>query len=275
MLEGTIGSLTPTVCGLFRVAPPALASEPMLSSIEARSREALGDDPIERCLVYCPDALGEQVWTRSSMSVTAMLEHYPHRVRVASVVPPITPVCFASVFTGAPPEKHGIRKSERPVLTCDTLFDAFLRAGKRVAIAAVHDSSIDLIFRNRAIDYFSEEYDPEVNDRVLRLLDADAHDLVVAYHQEYDDQLHRTQPFSEQCLRALSNHVDSAGLLAAAARSAWSTRHHALVVAPDHGAHFDEARGVGDHGLDIPEDMHVSHWYGIYSGGILPLERTP
>ena len=41
-------------------------------------------------------------------------------------------------------------------------------------------------------------------------------------------------------------------------------RRHALVVAPDHGAHFDEALGVGSHGLDIPEDMQVSHWYGIY-----------
>ena len=265
MLEGTIASLTPTVCGLFRVAPPALASEPMLSLIHARSREVLGNDAIERCLIYCPDALGDHVWSRFHEHAAAISVHCPQRVRVSSVLPPKTPVCFASVFTGAPPEKHGIRKPERPVLTCDTLFDALIRVGKRVAIVAVRNSSIDRIFRNRAIDYFSEAYDKEVSARVMTLLDADVHDLVVVYHQEYDDQLHQTRPFSELCLQALSNHVASVQELAVAAQTAWAGRRHALVVAPDHGAHFDETMGVGDHGLDIPDDMQVSHWYGIYA----------
>jgi hypothetical protein len=34
------------------------------------------------------------------------------------------------------------------VLACDTVFDALVRAGKKVAIVAVRDSSIDLIFRD-------------------------------------------------------------------------------------------------------------------------------
>lgn len=266
MQEGTIASLTPTVCGLFQTVPPALTSEPMLASIWARSKEVLGDGGIERCLIYCPDALGDQVWSRFPEEAAKISAHCPERVHLSSVLPPITPVCYASVFTGAPPAKHGILRSERPVLTCDTLFDALLRAGRRVAIIAVHDSSIDRLFRNRAIDYFSEVYDEAVTARVMELLAADRHDLVVVYHQEYDDELHEAQPFSEQCVRALLNHITSAQELASNAWSAWVGRRHALIVAPDHGAHLDEAKGVGDHGLDIPEDMHVSHWYGIYAG---------
>ena len=264
MLEGTIASLAPTVCGLFGVDPPVLTSEPMLPSINARFRATLGEEAIERCLVYCPDALGDHVWSRFPEHVSTVSAHCPHRARVSSVLPPKTPVCFASVFTGAPPARHGIRQPERPVLTCDTLFDAFIRAGKRIAIVAVHDSSIDLMYRNRSLDYFSETYDEQVTARVQMLLDRDVHDLVVVYHQEYDDQLHATQPFSDTCIRALGNHVATISQLATAAKSAWVNRRHAIVVAPDHGAHLDEELGVGDHGLDIPEDMRVSHWYGIY-----------
>src|SRR5258706_14345046 len=55
--------------------------------------------------------------------------------------------------------QHGIKRYERPVLSCDTIFDALARAGKKVAIVAVRDSSIDLIFRERPIDYFSPTYD--------------------------------------------------------------------------------------------------------------------
>jgi hypothetical protein len=51
--------------------------------------------------------------------------------------------------TGAQPQVHGIQKKEKPVLTCDTIFDALIRSGKKIAIVAVKGSSIDLIFRKR------------------------------------------------------------------------------------------------------------------------------
>jgi predicted AlkP superfamily phosphohydrolase/phosphomutase len=63
----------------------------------------------------------------------------PIEISLQSVTPPKTPVCFASLFTGAAPDQHGIRKYEKPVLKCDTLFDALIRAGKRGAIVAVRD----------------------------------------------------------------------------------------------------------------------------------------
>ena len=40
-----------------------------------------------------------------------------------------------------------------------------------------------------------------------------------------------------------------------------------MILAPDHGAHVDADTGKGDHGLDIPEDMQVSHWYRIEAAG--------
>jgi len=167
------------------------------------------------------------------------------------------------MFPGAGPERHGIRKYEKPVLSIDTVFDAFARAGRRVAIVAVHDSSIDRIFRGRALDYFSEKYDPWVTEKALALVAADRHDLVVAYHQEYDDVMHATGPLAPRALRGARNHVEAFADLAAAFDSAWARHPRALVFAPDHGAHPDPATGGGAHGTAADADMDLAHYWAI------------
>lgn len=265
MYEGSIASVTPTVCELFGIPPPADSSERSLASVMQHSKNVLNGALIERCLIYCPDALGDHLWTRFAEQRERVTKCCPHRVSVSAVLPPKTPVCFASVFTGAPPEVHGIRRYERPILTCDTLFDALSRSNRRIAIVAVRNSSIDLIFRNRPLDYFSEVHDRSTTERTLRVLGSNVHDLIVVYHQEYDDQLHRTEPFSAECVQAMERHVSSVQVLADAARTAWSGRSYAIVVAPDHGAHVNAETNKGDHGLDIPEDISVSHWYGVFA----------
>lgn len=264
----SIASVTSTVCRLFGVEPPALASESALEPILDHARHAFGPRPVQRCLIFCPDALGNHLWPTCREHVETIATLAPLAVQVTSVFPPKTPVCFASMFTGARPDQHGIRRYERPVLKCDTLFDALLRAGKRTAIVAVRDSSVDLIFRERPLDYFSEDYDPEVADRAEATLASDSHELVVVYQQEYDDLLHETSPHSEPCLRAVGHHAASFRRLAQAARSAWAAYDHAIVFAPDHGAHLDPRSGKGDHGLDIPEDMSLCHWYGLFAAGL-------
>jgi hypothetical protein len=243
-----------------------LVEEPAVNAVVNYASDVLGERSVERCLIYCPDALGDQVWSRSDEHLAKIAVYAPLEIHVSSVVPPKTPVCFASIFTGAPPSRHGIRKYERPVLTCDTLFDAVLRAKKRVAIVAVRDSSIDLLFRGRPIDYFSEAYDGDATERALQVIAADNHELVVVYHQEYDDLLHKTTPHSDACLQALTRHVRSFEILAQATRKSWSVYNSAIVFAPDHGAHTDPATGKGDHGLDIDEDMSLRHWYGVWRG---------
>lgn len=156
--EGSIASVTPTVCELFGIAAPSSSIENPLARAIRYASDRLAGGFIERCLIYCPDALGDHLWDRFPDQRERITQCCPQRFSVAAVVPPKTPVCFASVFTGAPPEVHGIRRYERPTLTCDTLFDALVRAGRRVAIIAVRESSIDLIFRHRPLDYFSEAY---------------------------------------------------------------------------------------------------------------------
>ena len=170
------------------------------------------------------------------------------------------------MFTGVPPSVHGITKYEKPVIKTKTLFDSALTAGKKVAIVAVENSSIDIIFRERKIDYFTEDYDPQVTDRTEKLIKADEHDLILAYHQEYDDMLHKTEPFSPDAIKALNNHITSFVRLANAFNRFWQHYDRLIVFAPDHGGHIDTETGKGSHGSDIPEDMDLKHYYGIYPG---------
>jgi hypothetical protein len=167
------------------------------------------------------------------------------------------------MFTGAMPDSHGIIKYDKRVLTCDTIFDAFAREWKTSAIVAVRDSSIDRIFRDRGIDYLSETYDRQVTDRTLELIESGEHDLIVAYHQQYDDILHETGTRSAQALDALENHLASFVDMAQAVESYCAGHTWMIAFAPDHGAHTHLADGTGTHGEDIPEDMEIDHFYGI------------
>ena len=191
----------------------------------------------------------------------------PVTVPLRAVFPPKTPVCFASMFTGAPPADHGIRKYERPVLQCDTLFDALVRAGRRVAIVAVTDSSIDRIFRRQNLDYFSGDYDPDVTARAIALIEADEHEFILAYHQEYDDLLHENDPVLGPGHPGVPTPCRRVRELVGAADQYWLGHDRAMVFAPDHGAHLDPETMTGTHGEDIPQDMELMHFYSFSGSG--------
>ncbi len=262
-----IRSLTPTVCALCDVPQPRDCSAEPLEPVLEVSRSAFGEGACERCLVFAPDALGDHLRAREPELFAAVERAAPFPVALQAEVPSMTPVCFASMFTGAPPSVHGIRRYERPQLACDTVFDAFARAGRRVAIVAVRDSSIDLVFRGRAVDYYSEKYDPWVTERVIGLLAAGRHELIVAYHQEYDDVMHAVGPFHPRARRGARNSIEAFTDLSAAVDSAWGALNRLLIFAPDHGAHDDPASGGGNHGTEAAEDMHVTHYLGIRAHG--------
>lgn len=226
-------------------------------------RKAAGGGKIERCLVYAPDAMGSVLFRSRPELLSEVLKTAPVSVGLRSVFPPKTPVCFASMFTGASPAAHGIRAYDRPVLECDTLFDVLIGAGRRPAIATVEDASVDVIFRGRSMDYFSAPTDGDVTVRALDLIESGIHDLILVYHQEYDDSLHETDPFDPGALAAAARHIEAFSEIAGRARDCYKGRPYMLIFAPDHGAHADPETGRGTHGDDIPEDMEVLHFFDL------------
>jgi hypothetical protein len=261
----SICSVTPTLCALFGIDPPSRSTPRCIDEV-LRGARISGLERIERCLLYLPDAVGTYAYKENRGMFEPLLNQASLQAELLSAYPPVTPVCFASMLTGAPPETHGLRGYVKKVVTCDTLFDALLRAGKRTAIATVTGSSMDVLFAGRRLDRFSGSSDDEVTERTLELIRSGEHDLVVAYHQEYDDLLHANDLRSPACLAALSRHVKSFVRLARACDSDWGRFDRAVVFAPDHGAHLHAGSGTGTHGEDIPEDMEVTHFFGLRPG---------
>lgn len=216
--------------------------------------------PKTKALIFAPDAFGFHALEHFPELHQRLQEMSTHEVKLTAVVPPVTPVCFGSLFTGATPAQHGIDTYKKPILKCDTVFDALIRAGKKVAIVAVKNSSVDTIFRERSLDYFSMDYDPLVTVKALELLEKNTHDVVVVYHQEYDDLLHDTGPFSEMAHWALDRHVKTYDLLIRKVKNVWK-ENYVIAFTPDHGGHADPKTGLGDHGVDCAEDMDLRHFY--------------
>lgn len=258
----SVASITPTICDLMGIPRPGISDCEALAAV-LRAREGAGISDVGRCLVYAPDAIGRRILARLPGLAEEIRRAAPVAESLRSVFPPKTPVCFASMLTGAPPEVHGIIKYERPVLECETIFDVLLRAGKRPAIVSVKDASVDVIFRGRDMDYFSEPYDSGVTARVLGLLEAGRHDFILAYHQEYDDILHSSGTFSADALAAVRRHVDAFAEMVNRARECWGGGPGVVAFAPDHGAHDDPETGQGTHGDDIEDDMEVVHFFGF------------
>ena len=260
-----ITSVTPTICRLMQVPLPELSTPDTIRKVVDTAGSVLKGSPVEKCFIYAPDAIGEALFRDYSAEFEPVLRLAPVQVVLRSVFPPKTPVCFASMFTGAQPEDHGIRQYEKPVLRCDTLFDVLLRMRKRVAIVAVEGSSISLIFKERKISYFIEEYDQQVNSRVLQILHgSDDYDFILAYNQEYDDTMHKTTPRSSEAFKAMENHVKSFEQLSEAFLKHYKDHTRLVVFSPDHGVHINPETGRGDHGLDISDDMEVRSFWGIY-----------
>ena len=145
------------------------------------------------------------------------------------------------------PAVHGIQSYTKPQITIDSLFDALHRAGKKVALVTVENSSMDLIFRGREIDYYPMPYDGEATKKGLEFIKEDRYDVVVVYNQEYDDMIHDTVPESPQAMAAVDHHIEAFTRLTAAVREHWADSISLVVWATDHGNHIDWD-GHGNHG---------------------------
>ncbi len=243
----------------MRIDPPAGSSaKPIEEIIEAAEGKR-----IDKTLFYAPDAIGEWLFQAHKDEFSDVISEAPIQVPVRSVMPSNTPVCYGSMFTGMKPEEHGITRYMRPVLRVETLFDVAAKAGKKVALVTVKDCSVDLIFRERKIDYYTEKYDPGVIKRTLDLLENHDYDLIVAYNQEYDDFIHASTPTSPEAIAAFRRHLKTFKKLADAFNKRYDGVNRALAFLPDHGTHVDPESGKGGHGTDSPEDMEVRHFWGI------------
>ena len=91
----------------------------MTNEIEMVTKERKCD----RVIMYNPDAVAEWIYEAHRDLFAPVLNKIDLNLEMLSMVPPVTPVCFASMYSGLLPEKHGIREYVKPILKCRTVFD--------------------------------------------------------------------------------------------------------------------------------------------------------
>ena len=253
--------LAASVTGALGVEPPAQA-EPGIPQVRDLVHDMLGK-PADRLMIYNPDCIAMWLYQKYTERFAPVMRSSLLTRPPRTATPAVTPACFRSSVTGAMPAVHGIKTYAKPVIAIDSVFDAFSRAGKRTALVAVENSSMDLIFRNREIDYYSMPYDGEATEKGLELIEGGAYDVVVVYNQEYDDMIHKTEPESKEAMAALEKHIASFQRLTDAVRRCWGGWDSLVLWAPDHGVHVDW-NGHGNHREFREEDINVVHFYGVY-----------
>lgn len=225
--------------------------------------EKLNGQKADRILMYNPDAVAQWVQEKYPQ----LMKEVPERTEIAlpllSVMPSVTPVCFGTMYTGAQPEVHGIRKYEKPVIKIDSIFDALIRNGKRCAIVADTACSMGKIYLEREMAYFLYDTIDEINAKAAELIMQDEYDFIAVYNGNYDSLMHKHGPESFEALGELRANSHAFAELSELVARHWQ-KHNTLVgFAMDHGCHEIDG-GCGSHGLDMDEDLHIVHHFMAY-----------
>lgn len=256
-----ITAVTMSLSKALGIDPPEYATC-SVQALDDFVKSASDGNGVDRLVIFNPDAIGEWIARKYS----ALLHNFMSSdliVPMSSVVPPKTPVCFGSIYTGATPEQHGITHYNKITLTIDTFFDALVRADKRAAIVTVANQSMDILFRGRNIDYFPLKNDAAVLSKALQLIEQNDYDVIAIYNQEYDDIMHRTSPKSVLSKRALKHYNASYGKILDAVKLHYKNHNTLVGALTDHGVHRSPYL-LGTHGKDIPKDMNILHFYSFF-----------
>ena len=219
-------------------------------------------DTICGALAY---AIGEWIYKKYPHFFDDVKKYSDIEIPLASVMPSVTPVCFGTMYTGAQPEVHGIQGYVKPVIKIDTLFDALIRAGKKVALVTYGTCSLSKIYLEREIDYFHFEKDDiiEVNAKAMELILSDKHDVIIIYNGNYDHVMHRLAPESKESLAELKINCHVYAIINELIKNNWKNHNTLVGFAMDHGCHEIDG-GSGSHGLDMIEDINIVHHYKAY-----------
>ena len=260
MNKNSLDTLCASLCYALGVEPPEHAAAPNKDLTDYIDKVFEGQKA-DRVVMYNPDAVGQWLFEKYPQLFTEVVEATELQLPLRSPMPPVTPVCFGTMYTGAQPQVHGITEYRKPVLTIDTIFDALVRAGKKVALVAGPKGSVGKIFLEREIDYFLCKNIAEMNATAARLIMEDQHDFYVIYNGNYDYRMHRSAgPESMEALAELRVNVLTYQTFDIMISQHWGHHRTLMGFAMDHGCHLNE-QGEGDHGLDIPEDRNITHFY--------------
>ena len=262
--ETSLDTLCAALAEIMGIEPPEHAA-PANEVLTGYAKERLGGEKADRIFMYNPDAVAQWIVEKYPQFITMVTTRCELGLPMRSPMPSVTPVCFGTMYTGAQPEVHGIQKYEKPVIKIDTLFDALVRAGKKVAIVAGSPrcSLANIFLEREAVDYYLVANVEEVNARAAELIIEDKHDFILAYNGNYDATMHKNGPEAPITLGELRANARTYGFFDELIKTHWKHHNTLIGFAMDHGCHEIDG-GCGSHGLDCDEDMNIVHLYSAF-----------
>jgi predicted AlkP superfamily pyrophosphatase or phosphodiesterase len=248
----SLTSIAPTISQVMGLRPPRQAESPPIAEAAA------GLEGAGRLALIILDAFGLATWQahREAAPAFAALANEA-LLTLRSVLPCKTPVCFATIATGAEPEVHSVRKRQDE-MKAETVFHV-LREQKRTSAVAGRDASSARIVLSRFADFArvaASNTDAEVLDLALDVVATKTPDFLLVQFLDIDNAGHRAGPGSPESRQAVAD-TDRrlASLLDAL------THHgYALLVTADHGQHDrrqEDGTVGGEHDASVPADLRV------------------
>ena len=239
-------------------------------------RAKAGGD-IEKALIYHVDAVPAYIVEGQA----DMFEPVRRQTQICAdfnaVMPSITPVCFGAMYSGAYPDENGVPCYLPPTLTpeliqprisCETVIEALVGAGKKVAVFTCSNGCIASMLYGRGADMFIIDGDDD--EAMYRAADqaveSGKYDVIFLYQLSFDYTMHKYGPTSDEAMRVLGTLTRRFEAIAEHANAVWSDRRRLVVFNSDHGSHevLDDPDHKGMHGDDIPEDMKMKWFFGAY-----------
>lgn len=260
--NNSLDTLCSALCYAMGIEAPKEAAKPNTDLVNYVD-EKLNGKKADRIFMYNPDAIGQWVYEKYPHFFTGVNERTDIKIPLCSVMPSVTPVCFGTMYTGAQPDVHGIKSYTKPIITIDTIFDALIRAGKKAVILAYGDASLSKIYLERDMDYYHFDCVDEVNAKAAELILKDEYDFYVVYNGNYDSLMHRFGPESIEAMGELSANIHAYNMFNTLISEHWKNHKTLVGFAMDHGCHEIDG-GLGSHGLDMEEDLNITHFYKLY-----------
>ena len=156
-------------------------------------------------MAVAPDALGLAIvarWEAQMPFLVSLLAR--HQVTLRSAMPTITPVNFATMVTGAPPEVHGIAAFTDD-FACETLFDVVrAHGGKSAGVGQKGYTGSELLGRSADLwGRAASNTDDEVGALALGFAGAERPAFLIVRLGSTDDVFHRYGPSSPQVVPQL------------------------------------------------------------------------
>jgi predicted AlkP superfamily pyrophosphatase or phosphodiesterase len=229
MKEYSMVSIAPTVSALLNIRRPAQSAGAVVSEIV----NDMGHQ--DRIAVVVLDAFGVATWKRyEELTPNFNLIATQHLLHVRSVLPPKTPVNFATIVTGAPSDVHKIRDRAEP-LTVETIFHVLSDVSMKSAAVGRTSSTVGILLSKFA-DYkgiAASNLDEEVLQLAVKIVKEESPEFILIQFLDIDDTGHKFGLLGDE-IRAAASDIDRhlGELLSYLAEGSYG-----LIVLADHGAH--------------------------------------